>query len=43
MAQLITHAYASAEGETANEREPNGKAAQEVTAVYHWLKKTGLI
>jgi chromosome partitioning protein len=43
MAQLITHAYASAEGETANEREPNGKAAQEVTAVYQWLKKTGLI
>ena len=43
MAQLITHAYASAEGETANEREPTGKAAQEVTTVYLWLKKTGLI
>jgi chromosome partitioning protein len=43
MAQLITHAYASAEGETANEREPSGKAAQEVTTVYQWLKKTGLI
>jgi chromosome partitioning protein len=43
MAQLITHAYASAEGETSNEREPDGKAAQEVTAVYEWLKKTGLL
>jgi chromosome partitioning protein len=41
MAQLVTHAYASAEGETANEREPGGKAAQEVTAVYEWLKKGG--
>jgi chromosome partitioning protein len=43
MNQLITHAYASAEGETANEREPSGKAAQEVTAVYKWLQKEGLI
>ncbi|MGH9205203.1 MAG: AAA family ATPase [Acidimicrobiales bacterium] len=43
MAQLVTQAYASAEGETANEREPGGKAAQEVTAVYEWLKKGELI
>jgi chromosome partitioning protein len=43
MAQLITHAYASAEGETANEREPEGKAAQEVTEVYEWLRKESLI
>jgi chromosome partitioning protein len=43
MAQLITHAYASAEGETANERDPKGKAAQEVTDVYQWLKKEALI
>jgi chromosome partitioning protein len=43
MAQLVTHAYASAEGETANEREPGGKAAQEVSAVYDWLKKEGLV
>jgi chromosome partitioning protein len=43
MTQLITHAYASAEGETANEREPEGKAAQEVTTVYQWLKKTELV
>jgi chromosome partitioning protein len=43
MAQLVTHAYASAEGETANEREPGGKAAQEVTAVYEWLKKGGIV
>jgi chromosome partitioning protein len=43
MAQLVTHAYASAEGETANEREPSGKAADEVTAVYNWLQKEGLV
>jgi chromosome partitioning protein len=43
MAQLIAHAYASAEGETANEREPEGKAAQEVNELYAWLKKEGLI
>ena len=43
MAQLVTHAYASAEGETANEREPNGKAAEEVNAVFKWLVKEGLI
>ena len=43
MAQLVTHAYASAEGETANEREPNGKAAEEVNAVFQWLVKEGLI
>jgi len=43
MAQLITHAYASAEGETANERDPKSKAAQEVTDVYQWLKKEALI
>jgi chromosome partitioning protein len=43
MAQLITHAYASAEGETANEREPAGKAALEVIQVYGWLKREGLV
>ena len=43
MAQLVPHAYASAEGETANEREPEGKAALEVLAVYRWLKKTDLV
>src|SRR3954447_16959895 len=43
MAQLITHAYASAEGQTANERDPNGKAASEVIDVYQWLKKEALI
>ena len=43
MAQLVTHAYASAEGETANEREPSGKAAEEVAAVYKWLQKEGLV
>jgi hypothetical protein len=43
MAQLVTHAYASAEGETANEREPDGKAAKEVNSVYAWLKKEGLV
>jgi chromosome partitioning protein len=43
MAQLVPHAYASAEGETANEREPEGKAALEVLAVYRWLKKTSLV
>jgi hypothetical protein len=42
MAQLVTHAYASAEGETANEREPDGKAAKEVNSVYAWLEKEGL-
>jgi chromosome partitioning protein len=43
MAQLVTHAYASAEGETANEREPDGKAAKEVNSVYAWLMKEGLV
>jgi chromosome partitioning protein len=43
MAQLVPHAYASAEGETANEREPEGKAALEVLAVYRYLKKEGLV
>jgi chromosome partitioning protein len=43
MAQLVPHAYASAEGETANEREPEGKAALEVLAVYRWLKKERIV
>jgi chromosome partitioning protein len=43
MAQLVTHAYASAEGGTANEREPGGKAAKEVDAVYKWMLKEGLV
>lgn len=34
---LMTHPYASAEGQTAQEREPNGKAAVELGEVWAWF------
>jgi chromosome partitioning protein len=40
--QRVTHPYASVEGLTASEREPQGKAAEELSRMYEWLKKEGL-
>jgi chromosome partitioning protein len=37
LTQLVTHPYASAEGLTAQEREPDSKAAAELGAVWQWL------
>ncbi len=39
---LMSHPYASAEGQTAQEREPKGKAAAELASVWDWLK-SGII
>lgn len=36
--QLVSHPYASAEGFTAQEREPNGRAAGELIECWSWLK-----
>jgi chromosome partitioning protein len=41
LTQLVSHQYASAEGQTAQEMEPHGKAAREVTALWNWLKSQG--
>jgi len=41
--QLVTHPYASAEGLTAQEREPGGKAATELGEVWQWLKQQRMI
>ena len=38
LTQLMTHPYAASDGETAQEREPGGKAALEIAGVYEWLK-----
>ena len=35
---LMAHPYASAEGQTAQEREPKGKAASELADVWSWLQ-----
>jgi chromosome partitioning protein len=34
---LMTHPYASAEGQTAQEREPTGKAAAELAEIWAWF------
>jgi chromosome partitioning protein len=34
---LMSHPYASAEGQTAQEREPKGKAATELAEVWAWM------
>ncbi|MFL5283101.1 MAG: hypothetical protein ACJ8AW_19435 [Rhodopila sp.] len=41
--QRVTHPYASAEGLTASEREPGGKAADELHKMYAWLEKEGFV
>ena len=41
--QLVTHPYASAEGLTAQEREPDGKAAAELGEVWKWLVKQRMV
>jgi len=40
---LLTHPYASAEGQTAQEREPKGKAAAELAGLWAWLKSSILV
>jgi chromosome partitioning protein len=39
MAQRVAHPYASANGQTAQEWEPDGPAAAEVQAVWKWAKE----
>jgi chromosome partitioning protein len=41
--QLVTHPYASAEGLTAQEREPTSKAAVELGEVWKWLIQQRMI
>jgi chromosome partitioning protein len=43
ISQLVSHPYASAEGLTASEREPGGKAALEIDAAWRWLRKEGIV
>ena len=43
ISQLVSHPYASAEGMTAQEREPDSKAAQEIAAAWKWLAKEGIV
>jgi chromosome partitioning protein len=40
---LMTHPYASAEGQTAQEREPNGKAAAEFGEIWAWFDSNVII
>ena len=41
--QLVTHPYASAEGLTAQEREPASKAAVELGEVWKWLRQQRMV
>jgi chromosome partitioning protein len=41
--QRVSHPYASVDGLTASEREPNSKASEELAQMYAWLGKEGLI
>ena len=40
---LVTHPYAGAEGLTANEREPGGRGAEEISKLWAWLKKSEFV
>jgi chromosome partitioning protein len=40
---LMAHPYASAEGQTAQEREPNGKAAAELGEVWAWFDSSIIV
>jgi len=39
MCDRIAHQYAAAQGQSAQEYEPSGKAAAEIAAVWAWIKK----
>jgi chromosome partitioning protein len=39
IALLVAHPYAGADGLTASEREPGGRAAEEIGKMWEWLKK----
>ena len=41
--QLVSHPYASAEGMTAQEREPNSRAATELAQLWAWIKQHLLV
>jgi chromosome partitioning protein len=41
--QRVAHPYASVEGLTASEREPDSKAAEELNKMYAWLGKEGFV
>jgi len=43
LTQLVTHPYASAEGLTASEREPDGKGAAELAGVWDWTQSSILV
>jgi chromosome partitioning protein len=43
LTQLVSHPYASAEGMTAQEREPGSKATAELAEVWAWIKKSILV
>lgn len=40
LTHLMTHPYASAEGQTAQEREPKGRAAAELAEIWAWLESS---
>jgi chromosome partitioning protein len=41
LTQLVAHQYASANGLTAQEEEPDGKAAKEIASVWAWIRQQG--
>ena len=41
--QLVSHPYASAEGMTAQEREPDSRAAVEIAELWAWIKQHLLV
>lgn len=43
LVMLLSHPYASAEGLSAQEREPSSKAAAEIAAVWAWIKGSILV
>jgi hypothetical protein len=43
LTHLMSHPYASAEGQTAQEREPKSKAAAELAEVWAWLKSNIIV
>ena len=43
LTNLVSHPYASAEGMTAQEREPGSKAAIELAEVWEWIKVSALV
>ena len=43
LTHLMSHPYASAEGQTAQEREPKSKAAAELAELWAWLKSSIIV